>query len=231
MRDVQGTTNQSWRTGTPIRITGGAPLKCNASFLSGVQWAWRLVIKTIAVNLKGFCFKATASKKRGHSERSVGVGEGGGPTRGEESRGMAEQRPVLSGSLASTHGIAPPSPSQHSAQNDSDFVGSSRTKNHARVLYHFSDDFVKTGACVIRDGKCLWSGAAGKVVHGFSRHGVRTLLPAKAVDYVSRPRTVRPVYSERWYYAPQHDRDFDAIAPPPLPSRRGSESISSAGKL
>ena len=40
------------------------------------------------------------------------------------------------------------------------------------------------------------AGAAGKVVHGFSRHRARTFSPAKAVDYFSRPRTVRPVYWE-----------------------------------
>ena len=42
-----------------------------------------------------------------------------------------------------------------------------------------------------------WRGR--KVVHGFSRHRARTFSPAKAVDYFSKPRTVRPVCWEKWY--------------------------------
>ena len=62
-------------------------------------------------------------KKAGHSERSVGVGFGGGPTRSEEPRGMFPRLPVLAEYLFRTHGIlrfraAPPSPSRRSTQDD-----------------------------------------------------------------------------------------------------------------
>ena len=43
------------------------------------------------------------------------------------------------------------------------------------------------------------AGVAGKVVHGFSRHRVRTSLPAKAADYFPRPHSVRPIDWEKWY--------------------------------
>ena len=47
-------------------------------------------------------------------------------------------------------------------------------------------------------GSCK-AGVAGKVVHGFSRHRVRTSLPAKAADYFPRPRLVRLIVPEKWY--------------------------------
>ena len=68
-------------------------------------------------------------KKRGHPERSIGAGEGGGPMRNEGSRQMSEQRPVLIEHLFRTHGFlrlraAPPSPLRRSAQDDRDFDAS-----------------------------------------------------------------------------------------------------------
>ena len=43
------------------------------------------------------------------------------------------------------------------------------------------------------------AGVAEKVVRGFSRHRVRTSLPAKAADYFSAPRSVRLIVPEKWY--------------------------------
>ena len=63
----------------------------------------------------------------------------------EGSREMPEQRAVLFEHLFRIHGIlrlraAPPSPARRSAQDDLDFDGSSRAKNHARVLRSAQDD-------------------------------------------------------------------------------------------
>ena len=174
-------------------------------------------------------------KKRGHPERSIGTGEGGGPMRSEGSRGMPARCPVLLEHLSQTHGIlrlraAPPPPSRRSAANEpvpknevilngasawALAVGRRAVKNPVECLNN-----VRSCPNVLRE----LTGFFDSVPPRLRPRG--TPLRMTSVLLVHPAPRITPACD-----AAQDDRDFDAMArdgilsPVPIRAIRGSSSV------